>query len=646
MVYKELLMLIEKNILENDMEQAERNAKEAVERNRLNLQANLLLADIFYTKEEWLESYRYYSILYHLQTQYQEYIMDEEKLLKRIDKTMEMAVNFMNKLPLQQREEFLIKLRDVNADDKNLLENFFVINEELEHYFGLHNFNDKKYYLARYDNWSGSYRKTNYNQNGVVCKSEIYEIEFIGNEYIIKDNIPCILPIVTNHDSSINQIYIEEIEEGKKFEFFNTIQKTYSYFRIDKPLKIKSQHNMVFGKPIFLGKCKKNKKLVLNIFMDSFNWDFIKRGSFQKMMPNTYEFFSSGIICNEFYSGSEFTYPSVASYWTGLPSTKHHVLNQNVHFPIPKDIPVLSEIFQEHGYFTAKIGGNDSVVPNYGYIRGVDRFLYEKSEQNFHVQDTIYEAIEHMEAFKETDNFMWIEIQDLHEVAGYWAMPLSVQTKVSLESNEIDNEGGSSLYQTPSLHRREVYGKQLQHIDMQLGILYDYVKKNYKKEDVVITLIADHGNGFNVEEGQPFMSAQRTNVPLMIYCDGNYEHICDEKIETIDYGHILCKLAGIEDERIKKNDGRLPVFFGGSEKRKYIFSQSLFPKRKYEVGIIGEKYKFYFRSSNMVENDCTVDISKGEYIVLDENDNIVENTEIFEQCLNIMISHLGDYLKK
>lgn len=72
-------------------------------------------------QKKWLKSYRYYSILYYLQTQYQEYIISEEDLLKKIDETMEMAVIFMNKLPLQQREEYEIKLRDVNVDDKNLL---------------------------------------------------------------------------------------------------------------------------------------------------------------------------------------------------------------------------------------------------------------------------------------------------------------------------------------------------------------------------------------------------------------------------------------------------------------------------------------------------------------------------------------------
>lgn len=72
-------------------------------------------------QKKWLKIYRYYSILYYLQTQYQEYIISEEDLLKKIDETMEMAVIFMNKLPLQQREEYEIKLRDVNVDDKNLL---------------------------------------------------------------------------------------------------------------------------------------------------------------------------------------------------------------------------------------------------------------------------------------------------------------------------------------------------------------------------------------------------------------------------------------------------------------------------------------------------------------------------------------------
>jgi membrane-anchored protein YejM (alkaline phosphatase superfamily) len=224
-------------------------------------------------------------------------------------------------------------------------------------------------------------------------------------------------------------------------------------------------------------------------------------------------------------------------------------------------------------------------------------------------------------------------------------MPLSVQAKTPVECNQIDNEGGSSLYQTPSAHRRFIYKEQLKHIDQKLHELYNYISNHYDKNEVLVTLISDHGNAFNVDAGQPFMSDQRTNVPLMIYGAGDYESSCHEKIETIDYGHILCKLAGIQDQRLAYNDGQLPAFFGGDHEKTYVFSQSLFPERNYAASIITDDYKFYFQSKNLVSNDCRINISDGMYCLVDKKTELIlTDPVIAEKCLLLMQETLGSYL--
>lgn len=102
---------------------------------------------------------------------------------------------------------------------------------------------------------------------------------------------------------------------------------------------------------------------------------------------------------------------------------------------MPADRKVIPEIFQEAGYFTAKIGGNDSVIPDFGYMRGIDRFLYQYWQEDFFAHEAVHQTIEHMEAFQETDQFIWLDIPDLHDVAGMWDMPLSVQTSCPIHVN-------------------------------------------------------------------------------------------------------------------------------------------------------------------------------------------------------------------
>ena len=69
-------------------------------------------------------------------------------------------------------------------------------------------------------------------------------------------------------------------------------------------------------------------------------------------MPNTYNFFSKGVICTNAYSDSEWTTPSFSSYWTGRYSDKTMNLNTDIWFPFNENTKLLAEYFEEKGYFT------------------------------------------------------------------------------------------------------------------------------------------------------------------------------------------------------------------------------------------------------------------------------------------------------
>lgn len=616
-------------------------AKELVQRNRLNLLANLCLAESLFGTGNYLESYKYYRILLSLQNKYKQSIVEHDVLQEQINITLQNCHAELASLPDIEKENFKRKFEEIDALDKSLELNIFTIPLNMKDYFGPHLWAGKHYYMARYDNWYCSYSRFDENQNGRSSKAEIFEICVKGKTYDVSENFPCLVPIASDSRDEANTLTFASAAKTSSHEVSPC--QTFLYYRIDEPTEITGKNDMYVGKPLSLKHKQGNKKLVLNIFLDSFNWYFIQKYSLEEYMPNTARFFRNGTICNHFCSGSEFTYPSVASYWTGLRSTHHTVLNPNVHFPIPADIPLLSELFHDAGYLTAKIGGNDSVVPNYGYIRGIDRFVYEKAEQNFHVQDTVNETLEHLRAFGESDNFMWIEIQDLHEVAGYLKMPISLQSRYSAHTNEIDNLGGSSLYQSHSKNRSIIYGEQLRRIDFYLDSLYRYLEMNYNMDDIVVTFISDHGNGFNVEDGEPFMSIQRINVPLMLYGSNCRQAICNEWIETIDYPHILCHLANIQDERLAYGDGILPKFFGGTKPKDYIFSQSLCPHRNYEAHLITDAFRFYFKSNQLISNDCRINFD-GIYSLKDAEGNEIYNEETLEYCISIVKEILGDYL--
>ena len=103
---------------------------------------------------------------------------------------------------------------------------------------------------------------------------------------------------------------------------------------------------------------------------------------------------------------------------------------------------------------------------------------------------------------------------------------------------------------------------------MLFGILYNYIERNYKDNEIVISLFADHGQGYLVPNDKHFLSKERTKVAFMFRGSNVDEKISDEIISTADYLPIMCKLCDIQVDYEKIN-GRLPLSFGG-EKRTEI----------------------------------------------------------------------------
>ncbi|MCM1171691.1 MAG: sulfatase-like hydrolase/transferase [Clostridium sp.] len=650
--YDELLYEI-KNLMENgNWNDAYIYAKEAVSRNRYNLTANYYLAACAEHIHEWLESYRYYSIAYCLSQIYKQETtsshLSSEAIIEKIDYTMDYAANVLAKLEGVEKQEYKNKLLDVNAEDKNLENNYYMLKHDIDGFWGYHMYYGKEYFMGRYKSWFPYYSSCINGGNGTCYKSEMYQIYKQGKEVFINDeatSYPCVVPIVANLTDKLNDLTLEFTNSKRNVKFEEGYSKAYNYLRLEESVVIKTKEPVIVAKPIPLRHTTNNKKLVLNIFIDSFNYKCICDEKIKSLMPNTYEYFKKGVICTDFFSGSEYTYPSAASYWTGFRPCRHQMLDDQINFPLSEDMTLLPEIFHDNGYFTAVIGGNAIFTPQYGYTRGIDRFLYGKAESVFPVEDCVTEAIEHIKAFEETDQFLWMEIQDLHFIAGYFPMPLSLQTHLPVDLREIDNIGGSSLYQTSSPHRRRIFDEQLLRIDEQLKRIYDYLEEHYSDDEVIISIISDHGTGYNVDDGNYFTCEQRLNVPLMLR-GGQFESsICSERIETIDYIHIITKLAGIEDSRLSKNDGCLPLFFGGEKNKEYVFSQSLYPNRNYSAMILGSGYKFYIQTTDVVGNDCRISLDTAIIDLRDSDDNPLEDKDILHKCLAILITELGDFKK-
>lgn len=85
-------------------------------------------------------------------------------------------------------------------------------------------------------------------------------------------------------------------------------------------------------------------------------------------------------------------------------------------------------ILKNAGYNTTKIGGNWRIAPNYGYARGMNRVHYQHMYEGFPIEKVVSEVEEQIHTMRETDQFIWMEIGELHLIADeYNVAPLQEQ---------------------------------------------------------------------------------------------------------------------------------------------------------------------------------------------------------------------------
>ena len=200
-----------------------------------------------------------------------------------------------------------------------------------------------------------------------------------------------LLPIAIEKPNTIHELQ----NDGISYTILQRMPQQFNYYRIPSNVRINSSDKAYYGEPIALGHNPKRKKLVLSLFVDGLTQEIIQDSYLKERMPNTYRFFSSGIICSQAYSTAEWTFPSLASYETGLDTLNHMLFHNTLNSELPFDFPTLSEYFKDQGYFTSKIDGDWRSTYSCGYIRGIDQYVYQNQALGARAEQEIINVIKH-----------------------------------------------------------------------------------------------------------------------------------------------------------------------------------------------------------------------------------------------------------
>lgn len=433
----------------------------------------------------------------------------------------------------------------------------------------------------------------------IRTKAEFLKFDKKGNNNFVKGTSDeYLLPIASTEIDNMHTFQSPE-EVHKVGQLYS---QHFNYYRVKNGMQIKSDKQAYYGYPIPLEHKRGRRKLVLSFFADGLAQEVINGDDFEKLMPNTYKFFSKGTICTQAHSCSEWTYPSLATCVSGLDTLHHMMFHDKLDGELPKNSPTLIEYFKGKGYYTSKMDGEWRSIPSYGYARGLDQYVYQHQSMGARAEQEIMDVIEHLETFKETDQYLWMAVGDLHDVADGLDLSDAVQKNLTLEERELDELGVTSVKQNYSAKKTAMYKKTIQYFDMLFGFLYTYIENNYTDDEILISLFADHGQGYLIPTGKPFLSKERTKVAFMFRGANVKQQVTDEIISTADYLPIMCRLADIQYDAASI-DGKLPKAFGGLEEREYTITESLHPKDRYYAVANARDYEIYFENSEKTDEE-------------------------------------------
>ena len=482
------------------------------------------------------------------------------------------------------------------------------------------------------------FRKHTGHEDLLHRKGEFLEVEEKDEFRIPTEYEKYLLPIATKTSYVEHRVLTRE----KEHVVCQVYDKHFNYYRLPGGTQIKSSENVYYGKPIPLRHGKDKKKLVLNIFLDGLAQCEIEGELFSKNMPHTAKFFEKGMVCTRVYSTSEWTYPSIATYVTGLDTEHHMLFNGGLECRLPEHYPTLAEYFQEKGYYTAMLNGDWRIIPTCGHARGYDQYIYQHQWSGYKAEMLIGEVIDQIETFKDTDQFLWVSIGDLHDIADGLEMPHMVQSRLELEECVVEKIGPTSVKQEYSEIKMAKYRWMMKRIDILLNALYTYLEENYADDEVIVSLFADHGQGYLVPDGGHFLAKERTNVAFMFRGADIESCITGEIMSTADYIQIMCKLAGIEMKDIKI-DGVLPKVFGGNG-REYAFTQSIHQNDPYYAAIYSEDSGFYFTNPYGTQDDGRFYLKRWNAKLTDAEDVVIEDEERYNKYLKIIEEKIAPML--
>jgi len=381
-------------------------------------------------------------------------------------------------------------------------------------------------------------------------------------------------------------------------------QYEFRMIRITGKITVTSDGEFLWGEPIILRHSPKRHKLVLNILLDSLSWPVIKERDYQDV-PNLKKFFDKGLIFDEAYSPAEYTFASLNAMATGKYMHHSGIIDEKIYAPYDTPEQTISAQMKAQGYYCVNVMGDGRGLMT-GAMRGFDRLVVNPFLENY-TRLGVRRTIDHLEAFSECDNYVFLHISDPHPFSNTIPIALPTQTKTAwqdLSFVDAPNEAALRLTSTEFFKNDNRY--MIRRMDEELGLLFRYIEANYRQDEYVVNVFSDHGVSIYTDEQYYFKDTQ-CHVAMMCRGAGIPQgKVSKELINGIDLYAIMAKECGFT-QLLSASDANLPVVLGGKA-REIVYSNSIFPGQTYKLCMRTKNYECRLETKEVVSPEGKINI--------------------------------------
>ena len=434
---------------------------------------------------------------------------------------------------------------------------------------------------------------------------------------------------------------------GKKWTYNYFHPNRYNYFKFEKgdDIRIDSDQPVILGNPLPYSQSRKTKyKLVLQIFVDGLTYQVLKDGKLKSLMPNTAAFFENGTIYENCFSNGEWTQPSAASIFSGKYTVNHLLYHTSKKQFIGDGYRISSEYFQDSGYFTFQACQNWRKTPAYGYAKGFDRTIYRSAiNSGLDAQDVNNVFFEQIHAFPERSHYAWLSYFDLHNVFYNILPDISSQIRNGMDAHNYEKNDRISVFLSKSNRFIESYHTEIGKLDRTLGQLYMFLMNTYSEDQLLISLVSDHGQSY-LDEGTNPLRKTRSSVPFLLKGGGIGRGISNALMENVDILPTLLDLCDIAHDE-NSFDGQ--SFKNNKSGKPYVYTESYFPGQTYKACLRDGTNEFFLETGNVVNTDDKVDFSSFKTEIRSMIDGSrINDKSLEDRFIGIVRSHIEKVTKK